>query len=74
MVEIDTTTKRVNACLLIHGAPAFVRFDDENSFEGFRQAVNGSGTYLQIVTGQDNTDLLIRPASVDLIVKGATPQ
>lgn len=73
MVEVDTTEQRVYACLLVHGAPVFVRFDTEDDYRRFAHAADVGGDLLKPVTGFDNGDLLVRPASVDLILKGAKP-
>lgn len=64
---------RIYACLLVHGAPVFVRFDDEEQYDDFRYWVNVGAEALHQVTGYDNGDLRIRPAAVDVIYRGVKP-
>lgn len=74
MVEIEHSPERVYACLVMHGAPVFVRFDDERDFSRFYHACSTSPTTALVqVTGYDNGAISVRPSAVDVIVKGAKP-
>lgn len=74
MVEIEHTPERVYACAVVHGAPMFLRFDNQKGYDAFVSLVGSQYSQLTLVTGYDSKDLLVRPASVDIIVKGATPE
>jgi hypothetical protein len=74
MVEIEHSPERVYACLVMHGAPVFVRFDDEREFSRFYHSCSTSAAATLVqVTGYDNGSISVRPSAVDVIVKGAKP-
>jgi hypothetical protein len=74
MVDLFHSPERVYACLVMHGAPVFVRFDDERDFSRFYHSCNTSPTTTLVqVTGYDNGAISVRPSAVDVIVKGAKP-
>lgn len=64
---------RIYACLVVHGVPVYVRFDDERQFSRMYHNIDRRVDILVSVTGQDNKTLWVRPSSVDLLVKGAQP-
>jgi hypothetical protein len=74
MVDLFHSPERVYACLVMHGAPVFVRFDDERDFSRFYHSCSTSPTTALVqVTGYDNGAISVRPSAVDVIVKGAKP-
>lgn len=58
---------RVGAFIFLSGKTFYLRFDDEVRYNAFKTKVDMRLATLQVVYGQDNTKLFVRPSSVDAI-------